>query len=183
MQIIDLMSDNPTAIQQAASMLVSAFKDHWPNAWPDMQSALKEVKEVFQPGKIVRAAVDEAGTVLGWIGAISEYDGHAWELHPLVVRPDLQGKGLGAVLVADLEQQVKLHGGGTIYLGTDDEDRMTTLADKDLYDDIPGYLANIHNLKKHPYEFYLKQGFTIVGVLPDANGPGKPDIIMAKRVR
>lgn len=183
MQIIDLRSDNPKAIEQAASMLVSAFRVHWPNAWPDMQSALKEVEEATQPGRIARAAIDEDGSVVGWIGAISAYDGHAWELHPLVVRLDLQGKGVGKALVEDLEQQVKLHGGGTIYLGTDDEDSMTTLADKDLYDDIPGILANIRNLKNHPYEFYLKQGFSIVGVIPDANGNGKPDIIMAKRVR
>jgi aminoglycoside 6'-N-acetyltransferase I len=183
MQIVDLRSDNSKAIEQAASMLVSAFKVHCPNACPDMQSALKEVEEATQPGKIVRAAVDEDGAVLGWIGAISEYDGHAWELHPLVVRPDLQGNGVGKALVADLDQQVKLHGGGTIYLGTDDEDGMTTLADKDLYDDIPGNLTNIRNLKNHPYDFYLKQGFSIVGVIPDANGHGKPDIIMAKRLR
>ena len=183
MQIIDLSSNNQTAIEQSASMLVSAFKVHWPNAWPVMQSALNEVEEATQPGKIVRAAVDEDGTVLGWIGAISEYDGHSWELHPLVVRPDLQENGLGKALVADLEQQVKFHGGETIYLGTDDEDGMTTLADKDLYKNIPGNLANIRNLKNHPYEFYLKQGFSIVGVIPDANGLGKPDIIMAKRLR
>ena len=31
-------------------------------------------------------------------------------------------------------------------------------------------------------EFYLKVGFSLVGVLPDANGPGKPDIFLAKRV-
>ena len=29
---------------------------------------------------------------------------------------------------------------------------------------------------------YQKCGFVIVGVVPDANGPGKPDILMAKRV-
>jgi hypothetical protein len=36
---------------------------------------------------------------------------------------------------------------------------------------------------RHPYEFYRKVGFTIVGALPDANGFGQPDIFMAKRVR
>jgi hypothetical protein len=29
----------------------------------------------------------------------------------------------------------------------------------------------------------LKVGFVIVGVMPDANGWGKPDIFMAKRVQ
>jgi aminoglycoside 6'-N-acetyltransferase I len=29
---------------------------------------------------------------------------------------------------------------------------------------------------------YQKCGFLIVGVMPDANGPGKPDILMAKRI-
>jgi len=28
----------------------------------------------------------------------------------------------------------------------------------------------------------MKLGFAIVGVLPDANGPGKPNILLAKRV-
>jgi aminoglycoside 6'-N-acetyltransferase I len=32
-------------------------------------------------------------------------------------------------------------------------------------------------------EFHQKLGYTVVGVVPDANGPGKPDISMAKRVR
>jgi aminoglycoside 6'-N-acetyltransferase I len=44
------------------------------------------------------------------------------------------------------------------------------------------HVAKIKNLNQHPYKFYQKLGFVIVGVIPDANGPGKPDIIMAKRV-
>jgi hypothetical protein len=43
--------------------------------------------------------------------------------------------------------------------------------------------AQIQNLGHHPFEFYRKVGFTIVGLLPDANGFGKPDIFMAKRIR
>jgi hypothetical protein len=42
--------------------------------------------------------------------------------------------------------------------------------------------AKIKNLHRHPFEFYQKAGFSIVGVVPDANGPGKPDILMAKRL-
>jgi hypothetical protein len=47
----------------------------------------------------------------------------------------------------------------------------------------PGaHLARIENRRGHPFEFYQKLGYAIVGVVPDANGWGKPDILMAKRV-
>ena len=59
---------------------------------------------------------------------------------------------------------------------------VTTLSGVDLYPNVLAHLANIRNLRGHPYEFYQKLGFVLVGVMPDANGPGKPDIYMAKRV-
>jgi aminoglycoside 6'-N-acetyltransferase I len=43
-------------------------------------------------------------------------------------------------------------------------------------------VKNIQNFKGHPYEFYQKMGYVITGVVPDANGRGKPDIMMSKRV-
>jgi aminoglycoside 6'-N-acetyltransferase I len=181
-RIITLSPDDEGAIRQAAALLVQGFREHWPNAWPDIEAALQEVHESFGPDRISRVAVDDAGTVLGWIGGIREYDGYVWELHPLVVRPDHQRQGVGRALVADLEAQVKTRGGLTIMLGTDDEDNMTTLAGVDLYPNVLEHAANVKNLRGHPYEFYQKQGFVIVGVVPDANGPGKPDILMAKRV-
>ena len=52
----------------------------------------------------------------------------------------------------------------------------------DLYPNVLGHLIKIENLRGHPYEFYQRLGFEIVGVMPDANGFGKPDIYMAKRV-
>lgn len=180
--IIDLDPRNSRMIEQAARLLVDGFRLHWPDAWPDLPAALAEVQECFQPGRLARAAVDENGNVLGWIGAISGYNGHAWELHPLVVRLDLQGRGIGTALVRDLEERVRQEGGLTLHLGTDDEDGMTSLADTDLYPDVVEHLARIHNLRRHPFEFYRKLGYAVVGVIPDANGPGKPDILMAKRV-
>jgi aminoglycoside 6'-N-acetyltransferase I len=183
MQIIDLRADDEQAVGQVAGLLVEAFREHWPEAWPDLASARQEVGESFETGRISRVAVDNEGMVLGWVGGICQYDGHVWELHPLVVRPDRQGQGIGRALVIDLEAQVRQRGGLTLWLGTDDEDNMTTLAGVNLYPHIWEHVARIKNLRGHPYEFYQKLGFVIVGVMPDANGPGKPDIYMAKSIR
>jgi len=69
-----------------------------------------------------------------------------------------------------------------VWAGSDDENSETTLSGTDLYPDIPGAIRDIRNLRHHPFEFYLRLGFRIAGVLPDANGRGKPDIFLAKRV-
>lgn len=182
MQIIDLDPEDKRVIEDAAALLVEGFKEHWPAAWPDLDAAREEVRQWLAPEHICRAAVDEQGVVLGWIAANSAYDGAAWELHPLVVRADRQGEGIGRALVADLEARVRERGGITLYLGTDDEDDLTSLAGVDLYPNVLQHLASIRNLRGHPYSFYQKCGFRIVGVIPDANGFGKPDILMAKRV-
>ena len=113
---------------------------------------------------------------------MSQYDGNVWELHPLVVRVSQQGKRIGRALVADFEECVKERGGLTITLGTDDVSQQTSLSGINLFPNVWEYVAHIKNLKQHPYEFYQKLGYAIVGVMPDANGPGKPDILMAKSV-
>lgn len=161
---------------------MAGFRDHWPDAWPDLAAALDEVRQLLEPGRICRAALGPAGRVLGWIGGLPQYDGRVWELHPLVVDAACRRRGLGRALVADLESQVRARGGLTIILGTDDQDGMTTLAGADLYTDLWDHIRAIRNLKGHPYEFYQKLGYQIIGVVPDANGPGKPDILMGKRV-
>src|SRR5438128_2199099 len=182
MHIVDLPPEDEAAIEQVARLLVEGFAAHWPEAWPDMESALEEVRESFGADRISRIALDEDGTVLGWVGGISQYRGHVWELHPLVVSIRHQGQGVGRALVADLEERVRERGGLTITLGTDDKDDQTTLSGIDLFPNVCEHIARIRNLKRHPYEFYQKQGYVIVGVIPDANGLGKPDILMAKAV-
>src|SRR5579859_375307 len=171
--------DSVNIYRQMAELLVVAFRPHW-NAWETLDEGLDEVRTILEQG-FARLALDESDErVLGWIGGLPEYDGNVWELHPLVVHPDHQKQGIGRALVADFEQQVKDRGGLTIQLGTDDEDNMTSLSGCDLYDNLWDKIAHIQNFKGHPYEFYQKCGYTIIGVVPDANGRGKPDILMGK---
>lgn len=181
MHISDLRPDDAAAIDQAAEALVAGFREHWPDAWPDLATAHAEVLQALDPEKVCRVARDDDGTVFGWIGGFLHY-ARVWELHPLVVHPRAQGCGVGQALVADFEAHVRQRGGLTILLGSDDEDNMTSLSGVDLYPDVWKHIATIQNFRGHPYEFYQKCGFVIVGVVPDATGPGKPDILMAKRV-
>jgi aminoglycoside 6'-N-acetyltransferase I len=177
--IADLDPGTEETVRQRAALLVEGFTE----AWSNLDDALREVHASFGEDRISRVAVDGDRTVLGWTGGISSYDGNVRELHPLVVRPDLRLRGIGRALVADLEERVKERGGFTLWPGTDDETGMTTLSGVELYPDVLRHLANIENLRGHPYGFYARLGFSIVGAMPDANGPGKPDIYMAKRCR
>ena len=117
----------------------------------------------------------------GWIGAI-RHSPHAWELHPLVVDPALQRRGYGARLVDALERAALAEGVGTIWLGTDDDFGGTNLFGADLYPDVLDRLATLAPTGGHPFTFYAARGYTVVGVLPDAGGPGRHDILMAKRL-
>lgn len=180
-EIIALRRDNAAHIEQAAALMVAEFAAHWPHAWPDMEAGREEVHGALQPENITLAAVLADDTLAGWIGGIpAGYDGNVWELHPLVVGKAYQGRGIGRGLVGALEAEVRQRGGLTLTLGTDDEDNMTSLAGVNLYENTWEHIRNIRNLKGHPYEFYQKCGFVITGVVPDANGRGKPDILMAK---
>jgi aminoglycoside 6'-N-acetyltransferase I len=181
MRIVNLRENAPV-VDQVAELLVEAMRGTGSAAWRTATEALEEVQESLRPDRISRIAIDENDRVLGWIGGIEEYSGNVWELHPLVVRPDCQGRGIGRALVADFEGNVVERGGHTIRLGTDDEDCRTTLGGIDVYPDVLTRLGSIRNLRRHPFEFYLKAGYHIVGVIPDANGFGKPDILMAKRI-
>ena len=182
LRIIDLMPDDKTEIQQTSQLLFDSFKKQVPKAWPTLEDTLREVHESFAPDRVSRIALDDDGNVIGWIGGMSLYDGNVWELHPLAVSAAWRGQGVGRALVHDLETLVAARGGLTLWLGTDDEDHQTSIAEVDLYPNVLEHLTTIKNLRRHPFEFYQKLGFVIVGVMPDANGLGKPDIFMAKRI-
>jgi aminoglycoside 6'-N-acetyltransferase I len=184
-EIVDLAACGPEVRDAVVALLHDdGGWDHGPRGWPDLAAARVEVEEALGPGRIARVAL-QGDRTLGFVGGIDQYDGPTWELHPLVVAPGARGRGVGTALVADLEREVHARGGRTVYLGTDDESGTTTLADRDVYADVPGAIAGIATLPgapRHPFELYRRLGYTVVGVIPDANGPGRPDILMAKRL-
>ena len=178
--IVDL-EQQPLAIrEQAAQLLLDGFDE--PRGWPTIELGRLELQHVLAEG-FARAMLD-SDTLVGWIGGLPEYNGRVWELHPLVVRRDQRRRGSGRRLVEAFEAEARLRGAFTVTLGTDDDSGMTSLSNADLYDNIPRHIAELRDLgRSHPFLFYRKLGYVVTGVLPDANGPGRPDIYMSKRVR
>jgi aminoglycoside 6'-N-acetyltransferase I len=166
---------HPNAVSEAAGVLQDALKY-------SRHVAEQEIHKMKKKPNILLTAI-AGNCVVGIIGAIHQYGVTGWELHPLAVLTEYQRHGVGSALVEALEREVYGYGCVMLYLGSDDETGTTTLYGADLYDDTFEKLKNIQNTGGHPYTFYEKLGYKIVGVLPDANGVGKPDIWMAKRIR
>ena len=179
---LNLPGASPRYREQAARVLFEAAADISPESWPTLVEARREVDECLNPDYLALGYL-EGDALTGWAGLRPMYGTFTWELHPLMVDPARQGRGIGRALMQEMEKLARSRGIVNIVLGTDDELGKTSLAGKDLYtEDIFDAIRRITNLGHHPYEFYRKCGYRIVGVIPDANGPGRPDIIMAKRL-
>ena len=94
--------------EHAAAILVTAL-EHMDSAWSDMQTARAEVATFLDNRERFAIGAVEDGLLLGWIGAIRQYE-RAWELHPLVVYPRQQRRGVGTLLVGALEDEARRAG-------------------------------------------------------------------------
>lgn len=179
MKIVNMTALGEAQLAQAAALLHEGI----PEGWPTFGEAAEEIVERLVPENTLLAAVEE-DTVLGWGGILAPtYDGRVYELHPLVVSADVRGQGIGRALVEALEDAARQQGGVILWMGADDEREggETSLANVDLFDDLPGKLRDF-DPGTHQTAFYLRLGYQIIGVMPDANGPGKPDIYLGKRL-
>ena len=150
--------------------------------WTTIEDARQEVVDSLRSDRISRVALTTDGAVIGWIGAIREYDGLVWQLHPIVVDEARRRQGVGRALVVDLEAILSARGGLTLWAGSDDLGGETSLGGIDLYPALPGAFSEVRSWGRHPLPFYRRLGFQVIGVMPDANGPGRPDIFLAKRL-
>lgn len=109
MRIVHLHTiDREEIREQLAVMLHQAFPKE--DGYPTLEEARDEVLESLREERINLIALAGKDQVLGWIGAIPTYRGHAYELHPLVVRADQRRRGIGRKLVAELEAQLRQRG-------------------------------------------------------------------------
>ena len=180
LEIVEFSSLTGVETASAAEILRRALPS--PTAYKAPGEAEEEVASfTSDPGRFGLAA--RAGAhLVGWVGAVRGYS-HSLELHPLVVDTAWRRRGVGAALVAALQTRARGDGYLSIHLGADDDFGGTSLFGRDLF---PGVLAKLTTLTAtadHPLAFYLSVGFEVVGVLPDANGQGRPDILLSKRIR
>ncbi|HEX5279345.1 MAG TPA: GNAT family N-acetyltransferase [Micropepsaceae bacterium] len=91
--------------------------------------------------------------MIGWIGAIESYGGHAWELHPLAVHPESQRQGVGSALLSALEIRAAADGAVTLFGGTDDGFGGTNLFGCNLYPEPLEALKKLRAASGHPSHF------------------------------
>lgn len=175
-QASDLTEEQLT---QAAHLLAEEI----PHGWETVAAADAELQELIKDDVFLCFALIDS-RVVGFGGMIPQYGRLTYELHPLVVKKAFWNHGIGRAILFALEDRVYEAGGRNVYLGSDDEfpDRQTSLRGVDLYDHFLEHLRTFQ-AGEHPSGFYLKCGYHLVGVIPDANGIGKPDILMAKRLK
>jgi aminoglycoside 6'-N-acetyltransferase I len=182
-RVVALDPADAVAVERAATLLVESFREHHPRAWPDMEAARAEVRECLNPEWIILGAFDADGVLAGWIGGQPQYYGDVWELHPMVVDERHRRRGIGRMLVRELERRLRERGVLALYLGTDDEDGRTSIGGTEIFPGVLDRLRELRNLGGHPFEVYQRLGFEVIGVIPHANGFGRPDIYMAKSLR
>jgi aminoglycoside 6'-N-acetyltransferase I len=178
--LVDLGSLDADAREQLARITLPAAREHAPDWLPGLDAARGQVADALAPGKIARVALD-GGVPVGWVAA-----GHAWgcvwELHPPIVAIEHQRCGHGRRLVREIERLAVAAGARTMTLGTGDTTGATSLAGVDLYDDTFARLARVEVRRPHAVELRSRIGYQIVVGVPDAEGPGKPSITLARRL-
>jgi len=181
MTLVELGDLGAEALEQLARLTLPAAREHAPEWLVDLDAARDEIAEALAPDKVARALLDAGGEPVGWV-AVEHAWGRLWDLHPLIVGIEHQRRGHGRTLVREVERLAAAAGGLTMILGTSDTTGATSLFGADPYDDTLARLAGLALRQPHPVGFWRRIGYQVVGIEPDAEGPGKPSIRLARRL-
>jgi aminoglycoside 6'-N-acetyltransferase I len=181
MRIVDLVPEDTQHVAALADVLFASFAELSPAYLPTVEAARAAINETFGDDRCSRLLLTDSQEIGGWIAGVHAY-GRLWEMHPLVVSPAYRRRGFGQALVKDLARLVAARGALTLYASTSDESNRTNLFGQDLYSDPLGALERLRAIGDHPMNFYINVGFSLVGVMPDAEGRGMPSIHFAMSV-
>lgn len=179
MRIVPYAALGAAQRERLADLSLAAALAHSPEWMRDLDEALEVIAEHTTGDGVARVLVD-GDRPLAWIAAHPLW-GRAWELEPLLVAIPEQGRGHGRRLVREIEALAAAAGALTMLVGTSDVRGETSLAGVDLYVDTHARLGAAE-VGRHAAAFWLRVGYRIVGVVPDAEGPGKPSITLARRL-
>lgn len=182
-QILEIPVDDLTKLTAIAKLSTVAAQQHSPDWLATVSDALQELRRCIIPENLSRMVLHERHPV-GWISAFP-VNNSVWEIHPLLVDPSAHGKGVGSLLVKEVEKILTVRRVRTIQLSTSDATNATTLSGKDLYVDPLGELQKLDVTDSkvgHACQFWIRARYKVVGVLPDAEGMGIPSICFAKRL-
>ncbi|MGI9272773.1 MAG: GNAT family N-acetyltransferase [Woeseiaceae bacterium] len=178
-KIIELDTTNAGLVDRLAAITHNAFTLHSPEWVPSLELAREEVLAAGTTGRFGRVCLD-GETVVGWIGIIK--GDHVWEIHPIAVHMDQHRRGVGRLLVEEVAAIAKKSGALTLFAGISDETGNTNLFGTDLYNDPIAAMQDIESFATSPLPFWQNLGFTVVGLMPDEEGKGKPGIHLARRL-
>jgi aminoglycoside 6'-N-acetyltransferase I len=179
--IVDFRRLTEAQRADAARILRDALA-HLSSGYGAPGEAEAEIADRLQSTGWLGYAAFEDERLVGWIGAIMTY-AHGWEIHPLVVAPGRQRRGIGSALLAQLETRARGDSVLTLFLGSDDDYGGTTLFGRDLFPDVLTHAKTAEaTARGHALTFWRHHGYCIVGLLPDVNSRGRHDILMAKRL-
>jgi aminoglycoside 6'-N-acetyltransferase I len=178
--IVDLQGSDLERIHLISKFLFECFRKYSPDWLPDNDACLKQILSSLESGRRSRVMLGEGFEPIGWIGAITDSD--TWEIHPIAVSPGHQREGVGMSLVTDIEKLAAESSAVSVWARTSDETSATSFSRIDLYREPEKAFENIQAPEDHAVNFWLKAGYSLVGVMPDEDGLGKPGIHFAKRI-
>lgn len=189
---VDIHQFNPVdelQLQEAATLAFAAMEPV-SSAWPTFDACLGDLLDATRrEDSLLLAAATPDGRLCGLLSAFPAYVGQILRLDLIAVAPDLQRRGVGSALLGSLQIAARARGFHSVLTSYPDEAGRTPLAGRNLY---PSPLASLSEFDRtaadsplsadSPLAFFLRSGFALTGVVPDAHGAGRPELLLARRL-
>jgi aminoglycoside 6'-N-acetyltransferase I len=184
---ICFINESIDTIEQAVRIMLESFPDD--EMWPDLneKKALETVTNSLDE-KNICIGLKVGNELAGWVCLSPMYgkieNEETWNLQPLAVSTKFKGRGFGKILMNEVERLAREKNIIGILLSSGDEADKTSLSDREISgENVIEEIKNIKNYKNHPYEFYQKCGYSIIGIVPNGYGLRRTDIWLWKDIR